>query len=158
MVYGGPLNRTTVAESVRLKASGLKKLHIQLARDIDFVNLRIKKYYDNHHREGPDLKEGEKVYLLRRNIKTKRPSNKLDYLRLGPFKIEEKLGLVNYRLKLPESMQKLHTVFHISLLEPAPDNAELATNVELEDTEDEYKVERILSDRWYNNQQQLLVK
>jgi hypothetical protein len=66
---------------------------------------------------------------LRRNIKTKRPSNKLDYLRLGLFKIEEKLGLVSYRLKLPESMKKLYLVFHISLLELALENAKIATNI-----------------------------
>jgi hypothetical protein len=82
---------------------------------------------------------------LRRNIKTKRPSDKLDHLRLGPFKIEEKLGPVSYRLKLPYSVRKLHPVFHISLLEPAPENAELAMNVEIaEETENEYEVEEIL--------------
>jgi transposase InsO family protein len=158
-VFGQPKGKAAMAESSRLLATGLRQLHLQLSRDIDFVNLRMKKYYDQQHMEGPDLKRGEKVYLLRRNIKTKRPSNKLDHLRLGPFKIEEKLGPVNYRLKLPESMKKLHPVFHISLLEPAPNNAELATNVEIEEeTEDEYEVEQILADRWHDNQQQLLVQ
>jgi hypothetical protein len=85
---------------------------------------------------------------MRRNIKTKRPSNKLDHLRLGPFKIKEKLGLVNYRLKLPESIKKLYIVFYISLLEPVLNNAELTTNIEIEEeTKDEYKVEKILADR-----------
>jgi transposase InsO family protein len=145
VVYGEPIGKTAVAESARLKATGLKQLHLQLSRDIDFVNLRMKKYYDQQHEEGPDLRRGEKVYLLRRNIKTKRPSDKLDHLRLGPFKIEEKLGPVSYRLKLPYSMRKLHPVFHISLLEPAPENAELAMNVEIaEETENEYEVEEIL--------------
>jgi hypothetical protein len=85
---------------------------------------------------------------MRCNIKTKRPSNKLDYLRLGPFKIKEKLGLVNYRLKLPESIKKLYIVFYILLLEPVLNNAELAINIEIEEeTKDEYKVEKILVDR-----------
>lgn len=159
VVYGDTIGKTAVAESSRILATRLRQLHLQLSRDIDFVNLRMKRYYDQQHVEGPDLKKEEKVYLLRRNIKTKRPSNKLDHLRLGPFKIEEKLGPVTYRLKLPESMKKLHPVFHISLLEPAPNNAELATNVEIEEeTEDEYEVEQILADRWHENQQQLLVQ
>jgi hypothetical protein len=42
------------------------------------------------------LKKGEKVYLLRKNIQTKRPSNKLDYKKLELFKIDKKIGLVNY--------------------------------------------------------------
>lgn len=99
------------------------------------------------------------VYLLRRNIRTKRPIDKLDHKKLGPFTIDEKKGPVNYQLRLPESMGKIHPVFHISLLEPAPENAEIATNVEIEEeTEDEYEVEAITNDRWYNGQQQLLVK
>lgn len=85
------------------------------------------------------------MYLLRQNIKTKRPSSKLDHLKLGLFKIEEKIGLVNYRLKLPKSIGRIHPTFHISLLEPAPENAELAIYIEIEEeTEDEYKVEAIL--------------
>ncbi|EKV17987.1 Retrotransposon polyprotein, putative [Penicillium digitatum PHI26] len=101
VTFGEPIGKAAMAESARLKATELRKLHAQLSRDIDFVNLRMKEYYDKHHQVGPDLKEGERVYLLRRNIKTKRPSNKLDHLRLGPFKVEEKMGPVNCRLKLP---------------------------------------------------------
>jgi hypothetical protein len=39
------------------------------------------------------------------------------------------LGLVSYRLKLPESIKKLYSVFYISLLELALENARIATNV-----------------------------
>jgi hypothetical protein len=90
-------------------------------------------YYDKKHRSAPNLKRGEKVYLLRRNIKMKRLSQKLDHQKIGPFTIEEKLGLVNYKLQLPKSMLKIHPVFYILLLEPAPKNAKIVENVEIND-------------------------
>jgi hypothetical protein len=56
-------------------------------------------------------------------------------------------------------MKRMHPTFHILLLEPAPENTPDATNVELKETsEEEYEVKTILRDRWYDNQQQLLVK
>jgi transposase InsO family protein len=158
-ILGDPIGKKPMAESSRILAGGLKQLHLQLSRDIEFLGLRMKMYYDRQHKEGPDLKKGEKVYLLRRNIKTKRPSNKLDHLRLGPFEIEEKLGPVSYRLKLPESMKRLHSVFHISLLEPAPENAKIATNVQIEEeSEDEYEVEEILDRQRISGKPHYLVK
>ena len=57
-------------------------------------------YYNKKHSVGPTLKKGDKVYLLRKNIVTKRPSDKLDHKKLGPFEIIKVKGLVNYRLKL----------------------------------------------------------
>jgi hypothetical protein len=62
------------------------------------MNLKIAVYYDKKHGSTPDLEKGGKVYLLHRNIKIKQPSQKLDYQKIGPFIIEEKLGLVNYKL------------------------------------------------------------
>jgi hypothetical protein len=45
-------------------------------------------------------------------------------------------------------MSKIHPVFHISLLEPAPKNAKITENVEIDDdTEQEYEVEQILDDK-----------
>jgi hypothetical protein len=98
-------------------------------------------YYNKKHGSAPNLKRGEKVYLLRRNIKIKRPSQKLDHQKIGPFIIKEKLGPVNYKLQLLKSMSKIYPVFYISLLEPAPKNAIIAENVEINnDTEQEYEV------------------
>ena len=56
------------------------------------------------------------VYLLRKNIKTKRLSDKLDYKKLELFKIKIIYKLVIFELNLPKSM-KIYPVFHKSLLE-----------------------------------------
>jgi hypothetical protein len=134
-------------------------IRTQLSRDIEFMNLRMAIYYDKKHGSTPDLKRGEKVYLLRRNIKTKRLSQKLDHQKIGPFTIEEKLGLVNYKLRLPKSMSKIHLVFYILLLEPALENAKIAKNVEInDDTEQEYEVEQILDDKRVSGKPYYLVK
>ena len=45
------------------------------------------KYTNRKRSKGLDLRRGRIVYLLRKNIKMKRPSDKLDYTKLGPFKI-----------------------------------------------------------------------
>lgn len=97
------------------------------------MNLRMAIYYNQKHGSALNLKRGEKVYLLRRNIKTKRLSQKLDHQKIRPFIITEKLGLVNYKLRLPKSMTKIHLVFHILLLEPAPENTKITENIEIED-------------------------
>ena len=56
-------------------------------------------------------------------------------------------------------MRRIHTNFHILLLEPAPENAKLAINVEIEEeTENEYEVERILNMKRVNGRPHYLVK
>jgi hypothetical protein len=102
-------------------------------------------YYNGKCQIGPNFEKGEKVYLLYRNIKTKQPSMKLDHQKLGPFKIEEQLGPVRYKLKLLKSM-RIYLNFYILLLEKVPDNAKTLDNVELNKNtiKKEYKVKRIL--------------
>lgn len=65
----------------------------------------------------PDIKEGDQVLLARRNIRTTRPSSKLDAHKLGPFVIKKVINPVAFELDLPASM-RIHPVFHVSLLEP----------------------------------------
>jgi hypothetical protein len=45
--------------------------------------------------KGLDLKEGGMIYLLRKHIKIKRPSDKLDHTKLGPvtFRLEMLEGI-----------------------------------------------------------------
>ena len=80
-------------------------------------------------------------------MKTKRPSKKLDYIKVGPFLIVERRGPVNYKLELPEGL-KQHPVFHISLLEPADPNTPVQDSFHYKTEEkDEYKVEKILDQK-----------
>ncbi|KAK1491184.1 hypothetical protein CABS01_12277, partial [Colletotrichum abscissum] len=46
------------------------------------------------------LKKGNSTYLFYYNIKTKRLSNKLNYKKLRPFEIIKRVLLINYKLKL----------------------------------------------------------
>jgi hypothetical protein len=105
------------------------------------------------------LKKGDKVYLIQRNIQTKQPSTKLDHKKLGLFKIKRIIGLVNYKLVLPKTMN-IHPVFHISLLElvlpgilPAP-----VTEIEPVNPNIKYEVEEILDHKRVRNYVKYLVK
>jgi hypothetical protein len=85
--------------------------HLQHAQDLQ------KKYYDRGHKDQ-HFDVGQQVLLRAKNIKTARPCKKLDDKYLGPFEILERKGAVAYKLALPQSMSRLHNVFHVSLLEP----------------------------------------
>ncbi|KAI0992102.1 hypothetical protein K3495_g16084, partial [Podosphaera aphanis] len=79
--------------------------------------------YANRHRAiPPSYQVGDKVFLNAKNIKTGRPSKKLDWKNLGPFRIAEVISSHSYRLHLPEDLRSVHPVFHTSLLRPDPDN------------------------------------
>jgi hypothetical protein len=95
-----------------------------------FVAERNAYYYNEKRSQGPTLKEGDRVYLLCCNIDTKRPSSKLDYKKLGPFKIKEVRNLLNYKLSLPKTIN-IYPVFYISLLEKALLGALLALITEI---------------------------
>jgi hypothetical protein len=91
------------------------------------------------------LKEKDKIYLIQQNIQIKQLSTKLDHKKLGLFKIKKIIGLVNYKLVLPRTIN-IYPVFHISLLElvllgvlPA-----LVTEIELVNPNIKYKIEEIL--------------
>ena len=81
-------------------------------------------YYNKKRLEGSNLKERDKVYLLRRNIKIKRENNKLDWKKIGSFKIEKKLEQIIYRLILLKTI-KIYPIFYISLLELVSKNVRL---------------------------------
>ena len=141
-----------------VKADQMHALHEMLRKELEFVAERMKEYYDRHRLEGPRLERGDKVYLSARNLRTKRPSEKLDFKKLGPFVIEEKISTSNYRLSLPDTMKVRTNVFHISLLELAPPDARPAIQQEAEDEEEEWDVEEILDSRIVDGELQYLIK
>lgn len=62
----------------------------------------------------------DKANLDGANITTTRPSWKLSYRHLGPFRVERKVRSNAYRLKLPLSMSRIHPVFNVIKLTPIP--------------------------------------
>ena len=62
--------------------------YANLIETAKLIQQRIKKYYNARRSKGPDLKEGDKVWLLYKNFKSRQLSKKLDYVKLGPFKVK----------------------------------------------------------------------
>ena len=112
---------------------------------------RQAKAYDEKHKAAPSFEVGDKVWLLRCHIRTKRPSDKLDDKRLGPFMIKQVIGRNARHLELPETM-RIYPVFHVSLLEPYNgQESERPTQepprpIEI-DGKEEWEVEAILDSR-----------
>ena len=65
--------------------------------------------------EGPDFKKRDKVYLLIKIFKSKWLSKKLNYIKIKPFKITDKVIEVSYKLNLLLKI-KIHLVYYIAIL------------------------------------------
>ena len=89
------------------------------------------------------------VYLVTKNIITKKLNKKLDHKYLGPYKMIKKILKNNYKLDLPPKV-RIHPIFYISLLKDAinvePINTE-RNNVKID--EKEYKAEKVFDTHNY---------
>jgi hypothetical protein len=65
---------------------------------MEFLVQRTSIYYNRKRLERPRFREGDKVYLIRRNIRIIRLSNKLNYRKFGPFKIIRYIKSTNFEL------------------------------------------------------------
>jgi hypothetical protein len=158
--YTGQMEVSADNPTAALTAREFCEMQESLRLDLMFCRTRMTMYANRKRLEGPTLKGGDKVYLLRRNIRSDKPTKKLDAVKLGPFKILKKKGPVNYELELPKRM-RIHPVFHVSLLEPATPDATLQQDVRDIDPEIQepiYQVERILKERTVRGQKQYLVR
>jgi len=103
--------------------------------------------------------------LSGRNIKTRRPSKKLDHKNHGPFQIEKIVSPLAVRLTLPRKW-KIHNVFHVSLLEPyrtskhraPPDPSKVLREADDIEQSEEYDVEEVVLSRKHGKQILYLVK
>jgi hypothetical protein len=79
---------------------------------------RQKSYADKKRREVSFTK-GDLVYLKVspiRGTRRFRVQGKLAPRYIGPYQVLDKVGVVAYRIKLPEEMSDIHPVFHVSQL------------------------------------------
>jgi len=125
----------------------------------------MRRYADTARKEPPAYQVGDLVMLNGRNIKTRRPTKKLDHKNHGPFQIEKIVSPLAVRLTLPRKW-KIHNVFHVSLLEPfrtsehrpLPDPSKVLREADDIEQSEEYDVEEVMSSverGWGNNKRVL---
>ena len=86
-------------------------------------------------------------------IWTTRPSNKLDFAKLGSFKILKVLGLVTYKLDLPDSIRIIR-IRYILVLKPVDLEAPIIEDmpdINPENQEKVWEVKKILDIGLMNN-------
>jgi transposase InsO family protein len=121
-------------------------------------------YYNRRREPAPIFAPGDKVYLDASDIHTTRPSQKLAHRRLGPYAVERRVGLQAYRLRLPKSLSRLHPVFPVIKLTPAPNDPIPGRQPVpppppvLREGEEHFEVERVLDSRMRANRLQFLIK
>ena len=138
------------AQSAIKRAKTLKEIHSNIVR----MQQRFTAYQNKKRKTMPQLKERDKVYLLTKNLKTKKVSKKLNHVKVGPFFIKQQKKSVNYELDL-FSNTKIHPIFHVSLLKSADPKTFIQNTFHFQyEDEDEYEIEKILA----QNGQKYLIK
>jgi hypothetical protein len=158
-----PRSPSMSVPAAKALADNLQSHHSDLIESIKSAQNHQARYYDAKHKRI-EFSVGDKVWLSSLNIQTQRPSKKLDWKRLGPFTILERIGTQAYRLQLPPSI-KIHPVFHVSLLEPhtsstIPHRTQPPPPpvVVVDSSELEYEVEDILDSKYLRNRLFYLIK
>ena len=99
--------------------SRMEKIWQYLQEEIGLAQTRMEGFANAHRKLAPAYQVDDLVWLNTKNLRTERPSKKLDYKQIGPFKVLQRVGLTSYKLELPPSV-KLHPVFHSSLYNQNP--------------------------------------
>ena len=155
-----PSRLESVNEFTDRMKSTLEEAKAALAKSKDDMT----RYYNQRRTKAPEYKPGDKVYLDASDIQTNRPSRKLSHRNLGPFLVEKRVGNSAYRLKLPISMKRLHPVFNVVKLTPAPTDPIEGRRFpppplpEIIEGEEEWIVEEVLDSKVINRKLRYLVK
>ena len=94
----------------------------------------------------------DQVYVKSKHIQTTHPSKKLAEKYLSPFEVIAKPGRQSYMLCLPQHLQSIHPVFHVSQLKPhttstIPNQSEPPPPPITVDGELEYKIAEVLDSK-----------
>jgi hypothetical protein len=140
----------------------LNEIHDVAKNEMTFAQDRQQEYTDKHRLRTTVYLPGDLVWLNAKNLRTNRPSRKLDSKCHGPFPVIKEVGKYTYELELPPTMN-VHPVFHVSLLEPirgdpAPGQRLPPPEPVIIDREPEYEVEDVVNSRIFCRRLQYLIK
>lgn len=110
------LSSPSAVPSADAWVASMQKIHEDLAECLAEAKASQARFYNKGRRVADSFSPGDLVWLSRRNLKTSRPSNKLDVWRVGPFPVVRMVGTNAVRLALPLTFRRLHPVFNLSLI------------------------------------------
>ena len=142
---GMPSRASPNAEKALQYDKLLRQTHTMMRHYLQETSEKMQHQIDKKSKMAPQLKKGDKVYLLTKNWKVKKPrTKKLDYVKVGLFSVEERTGPVNVRLRLPRDT-RVHPNFHILMIKLADQSTLLQETFHYQpEEEQEFKVEQIL--------------
>ncbi|MBW0528623.1 hypothetical protein O181_068338 [Austropuccinia psidii MF-1] len=138
----------------------LQSVQQVVKEELESAIRRFNKYADRNRSIPPDFQPGDRVWLVSKNIKTKRPTKELSERWLGPFEALKKFRNHAYHLKLPQQWKSFKPVFHVSLLEPVkqsiiPNHNLLPPPPALVEEQEQWEVAQVLDSKlkrgklWY---------
>ena len=134
------------ANATERQMKTLRMIHNNIMR----MQQRSFKYINKKRKMTPLLKKRDKVYLLTKNLKTKKASKKLNNVKIGPFYVKKVKELKTYELKLSKNI-RIFSIFDIFLLKPVDSKTFIQKTFHFEEEEEGiYTMKRILEKRDQN--------
>jgi hypothetical protein len=142
--------------------AAIQQIHEHLPVEMRRIQAVQEEGPNRGHVPAPNIHVGSKVWLDAHNVRTTRPSRKLDWKRLGQCRVQGQVSPDAYELELPASI-RIHCVQPVSLLNPLVEDP-LEGQVVLPpphvevDGEEEYQVSGVEDSPVYWNHLQYLVR
>jgi hypothetical protein len=149
----------------------MTSVHALCRKGLEQARETMGKYHHRPAKEPLKYSIGDLVMLNGKNLKTRRPSRKLDAKRHGPFKVSKVLSPTAIKLELPNRW-RIHNGFHVSLIEPyrlatnhtrsppelasASEQNELSYDVDGYEYETGYEVEEIMGSQYSKERKRVL--
>ena len=114
-----------------------------IRENIQKIHFKFKKHVNKKRKKDFQLKEKNKVYLLTKNLTTKRLTKKLNHTKIESFFIKAIKKSVNYELSLLKNIH-IYSIFHINKLKSVDLSTFIQKEFYFQNSEDEYIVKEIL--------------
>jgi transposase InsO family protein len=160
------INTEDSVPAVGARLNSLMSMHEKLREAARKSQIVMKKNADKRRMVPPSFAIGDLVWLITKNLTSKRPNGSLDYKRIGPYKILERVNELSFKLELPQALSQMHDVFHVDLLEPYIANSiegrivpppPPVSVIDESGEHDEYEVEEVLDSRIRHGKLEYLV-
>ncbi|ESK83986.1 hypothetical protein Moror_7489, partial [Moniliophthora roreri MCA 2997] len=148
--------------ALEAQLEGLRKIREEAEAALQIGKEKMKEAYEEGKKKAHEFKVGDKVWLSAKDIHIHQASRKLGPRQLGPYEVVDRIGDLDYCLKLPLAM-KVYNIFHVNCLSlwkgneinsqqaPAPEAVEV-------EGEEQHLVEEVLDSQIYRKKLQYLVR